>query len=395
MRVEGVAVLGVAHAGRARSWRPTAALGITVGGRGRRHRLVGLRARRPAGQADLVRQEAAGRPGRRRSPYVLAVGGTNLTLNARQRASPRPARGTTRPTRRPSRRPRAAEAGRARSSQRPWWQPAQSFASSQQPDGARRRGVRRREPGLPDRLLERRAELPRAARSRASRSSAARARPTPLVAGMIALWTQQAQQQGLPRPGFVPPLLYSTAKSNPGAFVDITAGHQRAVRRIVLPRPAGLRPGDRARLAHGESDRRAAGRRRLTVGRSADERRLGLSHHRCCRRRRDRSDAPRPASRAGGQLLRGRGPRRRGVRRARHRLRGAGGVRRLPRLRELRHVAQRRRGGGAHRGRSSSRRCSSCRHRRASDCRGSSCATREASCTRNGRGWSRGRSTRR
>ena len=47
---------------------------------------------------------------------------------------------------------------------------------------------------------------------------------TPLVAGMIALWDQQAKQQGLPRPGFVPPLLYATAKSNPGAFIDITQG---------------------------------------------------------------------------------------------------------------------------------------------------------------------------
>ena len=45
---------------------------------------------------------------------------------------------------------------------------------------------------------------------------------TPLVAGMIALWTQQAKQQGLPRPGFVPPKIYSAAKSNPGALVDIT-----------------------------------------------------------------------------------------------------------------------------------------------------------------------------
>jgi hypothetical protein len=44
------------------------------------------------------------------------------------------------------------------------------------------------------------------------------------VAGMIALWAQQAKQQGLPKPGFVAPLLYSLAKSNPGAFIDITQG---------------------------------------------------------------------------------------------------------------------------------------------------------------------------
>jgi hypothetical protein len=46
----------------------------------------------------------------------------------------------------------------------------------------------------------------------------------PLVAGMIALWDQQAKQSGLPRPGFVPPLLYSIAHHAPGSFLDITTG---------------------------------------------------------------------------------------------------------------------------------------------------------------------------
>ena len=42
---------------------------------------------------------------------------------------------------------------------------------------------------------------------------------------MIALWDQQAKQQGLPRPGFVPPLLYTTrASATRGAFIDITQG---------------------------------------------------------------------------------------------------------------------------------------------------------------------------
>jgi kumamolisin len=47
---------------------------------------------------------------------------------------------------------------------------------------------------------------------------------TPLVAGMIALWDQQAKQSGLPNPGFVPPLLYSIAQHAPGSFLDITTG---------------------------------------------------------------------------------------------------------------------------------------------------------------------------
>ena len=41
---------------------------------------------------------------------------------------------------------------------------------------------------------------------------------------MIALWTQAARDRGLPRPGFVPPLLYSLAATDPQAFLDITTG---------------------------------------------------------------------------------------------------------------------------------------------------------------------------
>ena len=41
---------------------------------------------------------------------------------------------------------------------------------------------------------------------------------------MIALWNQQARAKGLPRPGFVPPLLYSLARKQPQAFIDITQG---------------------------------------------------------------------------------------------------------------------------------------------------------------------------
>jgi kumamolisin len=48
----------------------------------------------------------------------------------------------------------------------------------------------------------------------------------PLVAGMIALWTQKAQQIGAPRPGFVPPLLYALK----GVYLDITAGNN-----VVFP----------------------------------------------------------------------------------------------------------------------------------------------------------------
>lgn len=46
----------------------------------------------------------------------------------------------------------------------------------------------------------------------------------PLIAGVIALWGQQAHNQGLPKPGFVAPLIYATAKRNPEAFLDVTQG---------------------------------------------------------------------------------------------------------------------------------------------------------------------------
>jgi subtilase family serine protease len=46
----------------------------------------------------------------------------------------------------------------------------------------------------------------------------------PLVAGMIALWVQRAEKQGLPKPGFVPSLLYSLAQHNPQSFVDVVQG---------------------------------------------------------------------------------------------------------------------------------------------------------------------------
>src|SRR4051794_24593774 len=44
---------------------------------------------------------------------------------------------------------------------------------------------------------------------------------TPLVAGMIALWNQQAHNQGLRKPGFVAPLLTTLAQLTPQAFTDL------------------------------------------------------------------------------------------------------------------------------------------------------------------------------
>ena len=122
------------------------------------------------------------------------------------------------------------------------------------PDGPRHRGLRRREPRLPDRLLERRQGLPQVRRPE-HRFVGGTSAATPLVAGMIALWNQQAKQQGLPRPGFVPPLLYATAKRNPGAFIDITEGGNALFGGSCCPARPGLRPRHRTRLPAGESNR--------------------------------------------------------------------------------------------------------------------------------------------
>lgn len=154
------------------------------------------------------------------SPWVLAVGGTNLTLNDENLiASTGPWNDTVYPA------PYTAKAGggggQSTFESKPWWQPAQSFANSSKrmvPDVA---AFADESPGYPIVCSSGVQECPK---SQTIAFVGGTSAATPLVAGMIAIWAQQARQQGLPRPGFVPPLLYATAKRNPGAFVDITQG---------------------------------------------------------------------------------------------------------------------------------------------------------------------------
>ena len=77
----------------------------------------------------------------------------------------------------------------------------------------------------------------------------------PLVAGMIALWNQQARNQGLPRPGFVAPLLTSLAQHTPQTFTDITQGTNALFGGSCCPTRTGLRPGHRLGLAGGQRHR--------------------------------------------------------------------------------------------------------------------------------------------
>jgi subtilase family serine protease len=156
------------------------------------------------------------------SPYVLAVGGTNLTLNPDNSiASTGPWNDTAYPA--PFTATAGGGGGQSTFESRPWWQPAQSFANSSKrmvPDVA---AFADESPGYAIVCSSGVQGCPKGQQQGIAFVGGTSA-ATPLVAGMIALWTQQAKQQGLPRPGFVPPKIYSAAKSNPGALVDITEG---------------------------------------------------------------------------------------------------------------------------------------------------------------------------
>ena len=158
------------------------------------------------------------------SPWVLAVGGTSLTLDAGNAiAATGPWNDTVYPA--PYTTTAGGGGGQSTFESRPWWQPAQSFAASGKrmvPDVA---AFADESPGYPivcSSAVKGCGPAPASGQeiSFVGGTSAA----APLVAGMIALWAQQARAQGLPRPGFVPPLLYATAKRSPGAFVDVTQG---------------------------------------------------------------------------------------------------------------------------------------------------------------------------
>ena len=156
------------------------------------------------------------------SPYVLAVGGTNLTLNPDNSiASTGPWNDTAYPA--PFTATAGGGGGQSTFESRPWWQPAQSFANSSKrmvPDVA---AFADESPGYAIVCSTGVQGCPKGQQQGITFVGGTSA-ATPLVAGMIALWTQQAKQQGLPRPGFVPPMIYATAKSSPGAFLDITEG---------------------------------------------------------------------------------------------------------------------------------------------------------------------------
>jgi subtilase family serine protease len=155
------------------------------------------------------------------SGWVLAVGGTNLTLNPDNSIA---ATGVWNDTVYPAPYNATAGGGGGQSTfvSRPSWQPAQSFANSKYrvvPDVA---AFADESPGYPIVCSSGVQGCPKAGQGITFVGGTSGA--TPLVAGMVALWAQQAKQHGQPQPGFVPPFLYALSKSSPGAFIDITQG---------------------------------------------------------------------------------------------------------------------------------------------------------------------------
>ena len=160
------------------------------------------------------------------SPWVLAVGGTNLTLDpANGIASTGVWNDTTYP--KPFTSLGAGGGGVSLLASRPAWQPATSFGRA----GARLvPDVSAFADATPGYAIVCSANVDGCAQKRMGQTLAVvggTSAAAPLVAGMIALWIEKARAAGLPRVGFVPPLLYSLAQSNPNAFTDITLGNNK------------------------------------------------------------------------------------------------------------------------------------------------------------------------
>jgi kumamolisin len=155
------------------------------------------------------------------SPWVLAAGGTNLTLTpANTIASSGVWNDTEYP--RPYEQTAAGGGGVSTFEKRPWWQPAIPSQKTYRmvPDVA---AFADPSPGYAIICSSSAQGCPRSSGQTISFVGGTSA-AAPLVAGMIALWDQRARQVGLPNPGFVPPLLYSIAHHSPGSFLDITTG---------------------------------------------------------------------------------------------------------------------------------------------------------------------------
>jgi subtilase family serine protease len=171
------------------------------------------------------------------SPWVLAVGGTNLELTAQNTiASTGPWNDTVYPP--PYDAAAGGGGGQSTFEDRPFWQPSQSFANPNfrmVPDVA---AFADESPGYLIVCSPAVKGCPGSGQTIAYVGGTSAA--APLVAGMVALWSQQAKSQGLPRPGFIPPLLYGIAKNNPTSFTDVTTGTNALFGGSCCPARAGF-----------------------------------------------------------------------------------------------------------------------------------------------------------
>jgi subtilase family serine protease len=153
------------------------------------------------------------------SPWVLAVGGTNISLTPSNTIA---SSGVWNDTEFPA--PYEAIAGGgggvSTTEKRPWWQTASQSSNRPVPDVA---AFADAEPGYTIVCSAGVQSCPPTSTQTLTYVGGTSA-STPLVAGMIALWDQFAKLEKWPKPGFIPPMLYYIAKHAPTSFLDITTG---------------------------------------------------------------------------------------------------------------------------------------------------------------------------
>jgi subtilase family serine protease len=153
------------------------------------------------------------------SPWVLAVGGTNISLTPSNTIA---SSGVWNDTEFPAPYDTIAGGGGGVSTteKRPWWQTASQSDNRPVPDVA---AFADAEPGYTIVCSSGVQSCPPTSTQTLTYVGGTSA-STPLVAGMIALWDQYAKQEKWPKPGFIAPMLYYIAKHSPTSFLDITTG---------------------------------------------------------------------------------------------------------------------------------------------------------------------------
>jgi subtilase family serine protease len=153
------------------------------------------------------------------SPWVLAVGGTNISLTPGNTIA---SSGVWNDTEYPAPYQTIAGGGGGVSTteKRPWWQTASQSSNRPVPDVA---AFADAEPGYTIICSSGVQSCPPTSGQTITDVGGTSA-ATPLVAGTIALWDQFAKSEKWPKPGFIPPTLYHIAKQVPTSFLDITIG---------------------------------------------------------------------------------------------------------------------------------------------------------------------------